>query len=449
MVHWITFMPVASALEPTVFWVASFLPKRLRFAVCLVSAALFLCVVFFVPRSNVRSDDFGFSASTVYILMSQSVLLTLKDPFTEYARINPPFEQRVVTSSKQQNASKAPPSPVSSGEEAEEQGKDKSANDQLATATTPIYAYAHLSPLNKFFWCVEANRSLRGIGWTYQAPHIPRPFPQSQFFRRALSRALQLYLIHDATTFLFGALTAHGTQKLAAMPAWRGALGVLLAGTQTATFMELTYWAFCALSLTTRLWWTDTQQWVPLLGPLDQCYSLRRFWGRTWHQNMRRYLQAPGLLLARNVLQLRRGSFASRHLQSSIAFAQSALFHWLANKAVLPSTPFPNTILFFLLQEVGFVVEDAAKWVGERVGVVEAEKKEKNEKSDAGKSKAPSTAPPLWLRTLGFAWTFAWLGLVGRTLVDDTNGNGLTTIQASGVGFSLIGGLVGGNWRGR
>lgn len=62
MVHWITFMPVASALEPTVFWVASFLPKRLRFAVCLVSAALFLCVVFFVPRSNVRSDDFGFSA---------------------------------------------------------------------------------------------------------------------------------------------------------------------------------------------------------------------------------------------------------------------------------------------------------------------------------------------------------------------------------------------------
>ncbi|KAK7544134.1 membrane bound O-acyl transferase family-domain-containing protein [Phyllosticta citribraziliensis] len=451
MVHWITFMPVASALEPVSFWLAHFLPQHLRFTVCLASIALFLAVVFFVPRSNVHSDDFAFSASIVYVLLSQQVLLMLKDPFSEFVRLRPPFQQSVTTSAQTKAndaAAKAPPSPVSSGEEAEDQGKKERADDQLTTSTTPIYAFSHLSPLNKFYWCVEATRNLRGIGWSYQAPHIPASFPPSQFYSCALSRVLQLYLTHDAAAYLFSKLTAHGTQRLAAMPAWQAMAGVLLAGTQAGTFMELTYWACCAFCLTTRLGWTDKQLWVPMLGPLSQCYSLRRFWGRTWHQNMRRYLQTPGLVLARNVLHLRRGSFASRHVQSGLAFLQSGLFHWLANKAVLPHVRFTATIPFFLAQELGFVLEDAAKVVGEFTGIIGTKGAAAEGAEKGGEKQKDDAPPPTWLKCLGAVWTFAWIGFFGPWLVDDTNWTGLTTAQSSGVGFSLIGGLLDGNWRG-
>ncbi|KAK7525086.1 membrane bound O-acyl transferase family-domain-containing protein [Phyllosticta citriasiana] len=388
------------------------------------------------------------SPVTLFVIMSHDVLLMLKDPFSEFIRLRPPFEQRVVTAAQNKAsdaAAKAPPSPVSSsGEEAEVQGKQDRTNGKLTTTTTPIYAFAHLSPLNKFFWCMEASRNLRGIGWSYQAPHLPASFPPSQFYRCVISRVLQLYLMHDAATYLFSKLTAHGTQRSADMPVWRGAVGVLLAGTQTGTFMELTYWVVCGVCLTTRLCWTDKNHWVPMLGPLSQCYSLRRFWGRTWHQNMRRFLQTPGLLLARNVLHLRRGSFASRHVQSALAFLQSGLFHWLANKAVLPRVRFTATIPFFLAQELGFVLEDVAKWAGERAGIVGAPRAAGEKETTT----TTTTTPPLWLKTLGFVWTFAWLGLFGPWLVDDTNWTGLTAVQASGVGFSLVGGLLDGNWRG-
>ena len=75
----------------------------------------------------------------------------------------------------------------------------------------------------------------------------------------------------------------------------------------------------------------------------------------------------------------------------------SALIHWIAAKSVHPYRTFDATVIFFLLQPIGFVLETAAISVGKRLGL-----------------------ESYWWRILGYAWVVGFLTITASAALDES-----------------------------
>lgn len=111
-----------------------------------------------------------------------------------------------------------------------------------------------------------------------------------------------------------------------------------------------------------------------------------------WHQNCRRICTAPALFLVRDVLHLRKGSFASRYLQLFLGFFISAIIHstagMLCNRTFFDDWAFAT----FMAQPVALSMEyhviNFAKFCGLRQS-------------------------PFW-RLVGYLWVLGWIGFSFR-----------------------------------
>ncbi|KAK1042997.1 hypothetical protein LTR74_018470, partial [Friedmanniomyces endolithicus] len=101
----------------------------------------------------------------------------------------------------------------------------------------------------------------------------------------------------------------------------------------------------------------------PLYGSIEQAYTLRRFWGTFWHQNLRSGLEGTSNFIVHRMLRLPRRGLLQRYAKVFWSFALSGMFH-VANDLAL-GIPFRETgaIPFFLLQGCGFVLEDSVQAV--------------------------------------------------------------------------------------
>ena len=88
-----------------------------------------------------------------------------------------------------------------------------------------------------------------------------------------------------------------------------------------------------------------------------------------WHQGVRRVCSAPGIYLARDVLQLRKGSFSSKYLQLFIGFCVSAVVHGAASMLCHASFNNDGAFKVFLLQAVIIFVEDHLIELGKKCGL--------------------------------------------------------------------------------
>lgn len=137
---------------------------------------------------------------------------------------------------------------------------------------------------------------------------------------------------------------------------------------------------------------------------LLSCY---RFWliddSVVWHQNCRRICSAPGIFLARDVIGLRKGSFASKYLQLFIGFFISAVVHGSAAMISHASFDDDGAFAVFIAQAIAIMVEDHVIDFGRYIGL-----------RDSG----------FW-RLVGFSWTVLWLGLSCGTLTAAGVRNGM------------------------
>ncbi|OCL14832.1 putative toxin biosynthesis protein [Glonium stellatum] len=138
---------------------------------------------------------------------------------------------------------------------------------------------------------------------------------------------------------------------------------------------------------------SPVKSWRPAFGSPLEAYTIRRFWGNFWHQNLRRRMGEPAAFITHQILQLSKGSILARYLKIGLTFFISGLIHAGADMA--GGIPFHDqgTIRFFVTQAFGIIIEDS----------IEALYRFSYGK-DCKRRRTPG-----WARAIGYVWTFAFL----------------------------------------
>ncbi|KAF8315190.1 hypothetical protein DL93DRAFT_2112524 [Clavulina sp. PMI_390] len=167
---------------------------------------------------------------------------------------------------------------------------------------------------------------------------------------------------------------------------------------------------------------SEPDEWPNLFGALGDAYTVRRAWGRTWHQMLRKPFEAGGNGIV-SLFGAKPHTFASKYLKLYTAFALSTFAHvwgdFVIHGNTLPPETRSNTWAkfsldalitpqFFMSQAVGIMIEDHVidmiewAWRTGKFGKV------KKAKGPPG-AKAKSSPGVVWYgRAIGYAWVFVW-----------------------------------------
>ncbi|KAH7316969.1 membrane bound O-acyl transferase family-domain-containing protein [Stachybotrys elegans] len=112
----------------------------------------------------------------------------------------------------------------------------------------------------------------------------------------------------------------------------------------------------------------DPAHCPPLYGSFLEAFTVRRFWGVSWHQMFRTFLMGHADLVVDNTLPfLPRHSLISRYARLVIAFFISGAIHYRADQLQGVSHKDNGAVAFFLLQALVIMVEDAVEPMVTRV----------------------------------------------------------------------------------
>ncbi|KAJ7181595.1 membrane bound O-acyl transferase family-domain-containing protein, partial [Mycena crocata] len=228
-------------------------------------------------------------------------------------------------------------------------------------------ALIETAPLSsRIAWATQLFGSTRGIGWAHEPRYAnpPRPdpsTPRGTFVRRQLTEAVAIAALCETVNFFNTrcnpALYAGGPSLAAYGWFWR----YLVVWTWAIPMAAL---AICghnlnaAFSVATGA--SDPEDWPPYMGSLALAWSVRNFWGRTWHQTMRRFLSAHGKFVAHRLLRFAPGSRASAYTQLYVAFLISGVMHYLPEYMALRHWG-GGALRFFLLQAVAITFEEGVQ----------------------------------------------------------------------------------------
>lgn len=184
-----------------------------------------------------------------------------------------------------------------------------------------------------------------------------------------------------------------------ALPLWRQHAISTAQLALSTRFLDTTYRVFATCAVLLGL--SPPAANPACFGSLADAWSVRTFWGRTWHQTFR----------------ARKGTRASRHLKTHAGFATSGAMHALpglfVRHAGAPWWTVTN-LLHMPLYAVVVTVEDGVKGVGRRLGV-------RGECSfffffflfSRGRLRL-TVVDSLGVRLVGYAWTAFWVPFVYR-----------------------------------
>lgn len=99
---------------------------------------------------------------------------------------------------------------------------------------------------------------------------------------------MKLYLLHDFSATILKTITSRGDTPLDRIEILSRVLAVVSFAVSSVTIIEIGYQLLCLLGAITGLFWTQFEENHPVLGFVSEGYTIGRFWGRVWHQNMRR-----------------------------------------------------------------------------------------------------------------------------------------------------------------
>lgn len=234
--------------------------------------------------------------------------------------------------------------------------------------------------------CIAANT--RGIGWNYQVPHLPPRSEQSRerFIWGRLLRIARFLLILDMVQTYIDLNPAFGPDKARLM--WTQNVlvrffNVLTYATKSYCLVTVPYDIASVLAVGTRL--SEPKAWPMVVGRWRDAYTVRRFWGRVWHQSMRRFVSAIGKYSART-LGCAPGSWLSSHVQLLVGFVVSGVAHLPGDAMVHPRWA-GASFWFFPAQAAAITFEDAVIAQGAARGLRDTR----------------------WTRIIGYVWTAAWL----------------------------------------
>ncbi|KAF7316085.1 MBOAT-2 domain-containing protein [Mycena indigotica] len=242
---------------------------------------------------------------------------------------------------------------------------------ELHQLTNSKNGIKHASRWERICWANSLFFSFRGVGWAHEPvealpPHPPLNMTRPQFVLGRLKQAIMLFLLHDLANLHVRANDMFHPDG----PGWRS----------NGWFWQITVVASWGLSVATMLCClfvllsmvavglglSEPNGWPALMRSPREAYTIRRFWGRAWHQLLRRFVTAHGKYLTQ-ALRFPRGSNASAYTQLFVAFFVSAIVHYGAEVFALRNWG-GGALTFFMLQPFAIVVEDFLIWVGQRMG---------------------------------------------------------------------------------
>lgn len=104
----------------------------------------------------------------------------------------------------------------------------------------------------------------------------------------------------------------------------------------------------------------NPQDYPPDFGTFSQTITVRGFWGKFWHQNLRFTFTALSTYLCKDIWGLK--GLDQRYANITVVFAMSAIFHILCDRAVGIPWDASGAGTFFLSQPLGIVLEDTVQY---------------------------------------------------------------------------------------
>ncbi|KAF8059463.1 hypothetical protein FPV67DRAFT_1674916 [Lyophyllum atratum] len=280
----------------------------------------------------------------------------------------------------------------------------------------------------RLVWALDLFSNPRGINWSFEAPNLTRPCqPRWAFVRSQLLWAVVFYVMKDAM-YTHNRLnssfdpTGHGMD--ADGWGWRMWNAVAFWGT-FASGMSLDMTMMAIVCVASGISEPEPGDCPWFFGRWLETTSVRAFWGRTWHQTLRRGLSSHGKYLAHILF----------HFPPWIT---SFLVH-PARRCLLPFGTRPrrsewmlshnltaalHVVLFYAAQALAIMFEDGVIACGKGLGV----------RGSRG------------VNVLGMLWVIFWMAWSGPWWMNPTIRGGV--MIAEGPRISVIGGLWDGNWSG-
>ncbi|KAJ7160443.1 membrane bound O-acyl transferase family-domain-containing protein [Mycena filopes] len=285
----------------------------------------------------------------------------------------------------------------------------------------------HSSLWQRTKWSLDLLTSPRGVNWAHEPRTAlpPHPAPSTSrtafILRRILTVAL-IYIIYDSASLYINSTAAFEPGPdagLAGLPLGQRGAAVLAWVALGYAGMALQHYILGIVCVAVRL--TGPDEWPAFFGGVADAWSVRTFWGRGWHQMLRRPLTTHAARLT-SALGLAPGARITRLTTLLAVFLLSGLMHAVAaaSTSVAPRSSSWSwnagapALLFFLLQPLAIVLEDAVRPRSPAIAMVD--------------SNAVSHQSYAWVRTLlGYVWTASWFvatlplwqdGLIRRGMMD-------------------------------
>jgi hypothetical protein len=245
----ILFLPVHIVLLAAGLIAGSKTPPRFQIAYPLLHTAIFFAFWHFIPPSDAPSDFFFVCVGVESILRSLSLHL-LANPWKTFYRLNQP-------------------------------------------------SFDQLSLYGKINWAVNIFFHTRGIGWSWQLPYLPPTLPYKtriSYTFYAVRRLLLAFLLADlarsyqALYIPWIATTGNSGIRLGELPFLQKAMAFATCSVNAIALQLMPYECICLVFM---LCGADLESFNrPTLGEWREAYTIKRFWGRFWHQNLR-WVRSP------------------------------------------------------------------------------------------------------------------------------------------------------------
>ncbi|KAI6120485.1 hypothetical protein EV401DRAFT_1407107 [Pisolithus croceorrhizus] len=145
--------------------------------------------------------------------------------------------------------------------------------------------------MQRFFWSLNVVYSPRAIGWSFMAensvvPVEPRHQTRASFIASRLRWLLSHYLLLDvATLYMRCNPVLSSRASIASQGYIMQCLNVAVACCQYYAMLTCMHCAAAVLAVGLNL--SKPQAWPQLFGRWKDAYTIRKFWGKVWHQMLR------------------------------------------------------------------------------------------------------------------------------------------------------------------
>ncbi|KAF2190399.1 hypothetical protein K469DRAFT_623462 [Zopfia rhizophila CBS 207.26] len=254
--------------------------------------------------------------------------------------------------------------------------------------------------LQRVWWGICLATTNRYMGWSNQIKNVPvevpADYPRWLFIVRKSLRVVFLFLIENSLES-YTASTPHGAYRgfeIGKVPIGYDTYPISRQFALSWIHIVITYTSLEMLNcvygiLAVLLYFASPRDCPSMFGDLREMYTVRKSWSVVWHQMMRRVCSTPGIFLVRDVLRLRKGSFASKYLQLFVGFFVSAIIHGGASMLCNRSFEMNHEFAFFIAQAVIIMIEDHTIDFGRYIGLRDS----------------------IGWRLIGHVWCIAWVGL--------------------------------------